>query len=93
MQQYLVDAANEREKKVVEALLDDDWQVRVAAATELETIGAGGTVAIPVLIRMLEADSVHWIERQAAADALGAVTGLDLPDAAAWQRWWEAELA
>jgi HEAT repeat protein len=87
MQQLSVGISNPREGETMEALADDDWQVRTAAATEVEVIGARAAKAVPVLVRMLAAEC--WIERRAAADALEAITGQGFgQDASAWQRWW-----
>jgi HEAT repeat protein len=73
--------------EAIEALVDDDWQVRAAAATEVEVIGARAAQAVPVLIQMLAAEC--WVERRAAADALEAITGQDFGlDVLTWQRWW-----
>lgn len=91
MQQLMVDISNPREVEAIEALTDDDWQVRAAAATEVEVIGARAAKAVPVLIQMLTAEC--WVERRAAADALEAITGQDFGlDVFAWQRWRRASL-
>jgi HEAT repeat protein len=87
VQQLQGDIPNPREVETIEALVDDDWQVRTAAATEVEVIGARAARAIPVLVRMLASEC--WVERLAAADALEAITGQGFgQDALAWQRWW-----
>jgi HEAT repeat protein len=67
-----------RVSEIIDALGDDDWQVRTAAATELEAIGAGAATAVPTLVRMWEDSTRRWGERRAAADALKAITGRDL---------------
>jgi hypothetical protein len=65
-----------RKMEVVEALNDDDWQVRTAAATELETIGMVATLAIPLLVQMWQDASRHTSERRAAGDALRTIFDL-----------------
>jgi HEAT repeat protein len=90
MQQLMTDISNPREVETIEALTDDDWQVRTAAATEVEVIGARVAKVVPVLIKMLVAEC--WVERRAAADALVAITGQSFgQDALAWQRWWRGQ--
>lgn len=58
--------------EAVQALQDEDWEVRAAAATELETIGAGAAKAIPALVHVLESDRTEEV-RRSAAEALGSI--------------------
>jgi HEAT repeat protein len=58
--------------QALQALRDDDWEVRAAAAVELESIGAGAARAVPALIRVLESDKTEEV-RRAAAEALGSI--------------------
>lgn len=77
--------------EILDALTDDDWQVRVAAATEVEVIGAHAVKAVPALIHMLQAEPLRWIERKAAMDALRAITGWSFQDVGDWRQWWTAQ--
>ena len=56
----------------LQALRDDDWEVRAAAAVELETIGEEAAKAVPALIQVLESDTAEEV-RRAAAEALGSI--------------------
>jgi HEAT repeat protein len=58
--------------EALEALRDDDWQVRVAAAVALEGIGPRAALAAPALIQTLEKDEREDV-RRAAAEALGSI--------------------
>lgn len=58
--------------EALQALRDDDWQVRTAAAMALEEIGPRAAVAVPDLIRTLEKDRREDV-RRAAAEALGSI--------------------
>jgi hypothetical protein len=58
--------------EALQALKDEDWQVRMAAATALEGIGPRARLAVPSLIQALEEDEREDV-RQAAAEALGGV--------------------
>jgi HEAT repeat protein len=58
--------------EALQALKDEDWQVRMAAATVLEGIGPRARLAVPTLIQTLEEDEREDV-RQAAAEALGGV--------------------
>lgn len=72
-------AYNPEVAEALQALKDEDWQVRVAAATVLEGIGPKARLAVPCLIQTLEEDERADV-RQAAAEALGGV-GLATPEA------------
>jgi HEAT repeat protein len=65
-------ACNSDVSEALQALRDDDWEVRAAAATELETIGAGAAKAVPALIQTLVSDETQDV-RRAAAEALGSI--------------------
>ena len=54
------------------AVVKDDWEVRAAAAMELETIGTKAAKAVPALIQVLESDKTEEV-RRAAAEALGSI--------------------
>lgn len=58
--------------EALQALHDDDWEVRAAAAVELETIGEEAAKAVPALIQVLESDTTEEV-RRAAAEALGSI--------------------
>jgi HEAT repeat protein len=58
--------------EALQALRDDDWEVRTAAAVELETIGEGAAKAVPALVQVLESDTTEEV-RRAAAEALGSI--------------------
>jgi HEAT repeat protein len=58
--------------EALQALRDNDWQVRTAAAMALEEIGPRAAVAVPDLIRTLEKDGREEV-RRAAAEALGSI--------------------
>jgi HEAT repeat protein len=82
--------------EALQALRDNDWQVRTAAAMALEEIGPRAIAAIPALIQTLEQDKREDV-RRAAAEALGsigpraieAVSALSraLEDQSAYVRW------
>jgi HEAT repeat protein len=82
--------------EVVQALRDNDWQVRTAAAMALEEIGPRAAVAVPDLIQTLEKDKREDV-RRAAAEALGSIkpTAIEaisaltraLEDQSAYVRW------
>jgi HEAT repeat protein len=84
-------SSSSRMSEILDALVDDDWQVRVAAATEIETVGSDAARAVPALIHMLEAEPPRWIEHKAAIDALRAITGWGFQDVGDWQRWWREQ--
>jgi HEAT repeat protein len=65
-------AYNPEVAEALQALKDEDWQVRMAAATAIEGIGPRASLAIPSLIQTLEEDEREDV-RQAAAVALGGV--------------------
>jgi 3-methyladenine DNA glycosylase AlkD len=76
-QESFIDAAalyacNIDVSEALQALQDDDWEVRAAAAVELETIGAEAVDAVPELIQALESDKTEEV-RRAAAEALGSI--------------------
>ena len=82
--------------EALQALRDNDWQVRMAAAMALEEIGPRAAVAVPDLIQTLERDRREEV-RRAAAEALGSIkpTALEaisvltraLDDQSAYVRW------
>jgi HEAT repeat protein len=82
--------------EALQALRDNDWQVRMAAAMALEEIGPRATEAVPVLIQTLEKDKKEDV-RRAAAEALGSIkpTAIEvisvltraLEDQCAYVRW------
>jgi HEAT repeat protein len=63
---------NPKVVEALQALKDEDWQVRMAAALALEEIGPRAAPAIPALIQTLERDEREDV-RRAAAEALGSV--------------------
>lgn len=65
-------ACNADVLEALQALRDDDWEVRAAAAVELETIGEGAAKAVPALVQVLESDKTEEV-RRAAAEALGSI--------------------
>lgn len=65
-------AYNPEVAEALQALKDEDWQVRMAAAMAIEGIGARARLAIPTLIQTLERDEKADV-RKAAAEALGSV--------------------
>ena len=82
--------------EALQALKDNDWQVRTAAAMALEEIGPRAAVAVPDLIQTLEKDKREDV-RRAAAEALGSIkpTAMEaisaltraLEDQSAYVRW------
>jgi HEAT repeat protein len=82
--------------EALQALRDNDWQVRTAAAMALEEIGPKAIEAVPVLIQTLEKDKREDV-RRAAAEALGSIkpTAMEaisaltqaLQDQSAYVRW------
>jgi HEAT repeat protein len=64
---YILDVSD-----ALQALRDDDWQVRTAAAMALEEIGPRAAVAVPDLVQTLEKDQRAEV-RRAAAEALGSI--------------------
>ena len=82
--------------EALQALRDDDWQVRTAAAMALGEIGPRAAVAVPDLIQTLEKDKREDV-RRAAAEALGSIkpTAIEaisvltqaLEDQSAYVRW------
>ncbi|MFL7791955.1 MAG: HEAT repeat domain-containing protein [Anaerolineae bacterium] len=65
-------AYNPEVAEALQALKDEDWQVRVAAAVAIEGIGPRAKLAVPTLIQTLERDEKADV-REAAAEALGSV--------------------
>lgn len=64
---YILDVS-----EALQALKDNDWQVRTAAAMALEEIGPRAAVAVPDLIQTLDKDKREDV-RRAAAEALGSI--------------------
>ena len=65
-------AHNPEVAEALQALKDEDWQVRMAAAVAIEGIGPRAKLAVPTLIQTLERDEKADV-REAAAEALGSV--------------------
>ena len=82
--------------EALQALRDNDWQVRTAAAMALEEIGPQAAGAVPDLIQALEKDRREDV-RRAAAEALESIkpTAIEaisaltraLEDQSAYVRW------
>lgn len=82
--------------EALQALKDNDWQVRTAAAMALEEIGPKAAEAVPILIQTLKKDKREDV-RRAAAEALGSIkpTAIEaitvltqaLEDQSAYVRW------
>jgi HEAT repeat protein len=64
---YILDVS-----EALQALKDNDWQVRTAAAVALEELGPRAAVAVPDLIQTLDKDKREDV-RRAAAEALGSI--------------------
>lgn len=74
----------------VQALGDEDWDVRRAAALALRDIGPDAKEAVPALIQALGDEGSGG--RLPTALALEAITGQDFgEDAERWQQWWEEQ--
>jgi HEAT repeat protein len=58
--------------EAIQALQDDDWQVRMAAAMAIVEIGPWATAAVSALVRVLERDKRDDV-RMAVAEALGSI--------------------
>jgi len=75
---------------LIETINDEFSQAGWAAVTSLGQIGPEADEAIPVLIKLLEGED--WSYKHYAASALKSITGQNFgEDAAAWQKWWEAQ--
>lgn len=70
---------------LIEALGDDDREVRSAAAATLGQIGVGGDKAVPPLIRLLQQDPRYEVRVQAAG-ALGRIVPGTKPATAALKK-------
>jgi len=74
---------------LAQALEDENWEVREAAALALNMIGPAALEAVPALIQALGDENDN--ARASAAWALTAITGQNFQNPAAWQQWWEAQ--
>jgi hypothetical protein len=75
---------------LIEALQDEEWNVRLLAACALRNMEPPAVEAVPALIETLddERESVRW----AAARALRHISGQDFgEEAGEWEVWWEEQ--